>query len=162
MLFAASVTLGSTISHSHLCQSHIQSRSCPSVSEVRVWPCSPRRQRSEILSTNSSTPSLSALSAGNSKPRAEQSTKRGLLTLSLANSYSVYIAILIFYFINIFFTFPETKKLSAEQASVVFDMTKGARMRSSPGARTDEREIESLEYAEKNDKAEVEEIEKKG
>ncbi|KAI5449604.1 hypothetical protein NCC49_004534 [Naganishia albida] len=76
--------------------------------------------------------------------------------------YSVYIAILIFYFINIFFTFPETKKLSAEQASIVFDMTKGARMRSSPSARTDEREIESLEYAEKNDKAEVEEIEKKG
>lgn len=77
-------------------------------------------------------------------------------------SYSVYIGILIFYFIAIYFTFPETKKLSAEQASTVFDMTKGARMRSSPGSGTDEREVESLEYAEKENKAEVEEIEKKG
>lgn len=36
-------------------------------------------------------------------------------------SYAVYIGILIFYFCFIFFIFPETKRLSAEDASRVFD-----------------------------------------
>ncbi|EEU33847.1 uncharacterized protein NECHADRAFT_55951 [Fusarium vanettenii 77-13-4] len=35
--------------------------------------------------------------------------------------YAVYIGILIFYFVFIFFMFPETKRLSAEDASKVFD-----------------------------------------
>jgi hypothetical protein len=36
-------------------------------------------------------------------------------------SYAVYIAILGFYFWFIYFMFPETKRLSAEEASRVFD-----------------------------------------
>jgi hypothetical protein len=36
-------------------------------------------------------------------------------------SYAVYIGILIFYFCFIYFMFPETKRLSAEDASRVFD-----------------------------------------
>lgn len=36
-------------------------------------------------------------------------------------SYAVYIGILAFYFCLIFFLFPETKRLSAEDASRVFD-----------------------------------------
>lgn len=39
-------------------------------------------------------------------------------------SYAVYIAILIFYFCFIFFMFPETKRLSAEEASKVFDFSR--------------------------------------
>lgn len=42
-------------------------------------------------------------------------------------SYEVYIAILLFYFCFIFFMFPETKRLSAEDAARVFDYNrKGA------------------------------------
>lgn len=42
-------------------------------------------------------------------------------------SYAVYIAILVFYFCFIFFMFPETKRLSAEDAARVFDYNrKGA------------------------------------
>ncbi|KAH2485573.1 hypothetical protein KXV28_001257 [Aspergillus fumigatus] len=41
--------------------------------------------------------------------------------------YAVYIAILLFYFCFIFFMFPETKRLSAEDAARVFDYNrKGA------------------------------------
>ncbi|CAG7560652.1 unnamed protein product [Fusarium equiseti] len=41
--------------------------------------------------------------------------------------YAVYIAILIFYFFFIFFMFPETKRLSAEDASKVFDFDRKGR-----------------------------------
>ncbi|KAL2129614.1 hypothetical protein VTI74DRAFT_7529 [Chaetomium olivicolor] len=43
--------------------------------------------------------------------------------------YAVYIGILIFYFCFIFFMFPETKRLSAEDASRVFDLDKKGRPR---------------------------------
>ncbi|EWZ38810.1 hypothetical protein FOCG_05200 [Fusarium oxysporum f. sp. radicis-lycopersici 26381] len=41
--------------------------------------------------------------------------------------YAVYIGILIFYFCFIFFMFPETKRLSAEEASEVFDFDRHGR-----------------------------------
>lgn len=41
--------------------------------------------------------------------------------LTNTTSYAVYIGILAFYFCLIFFLFPETKRLSAEDASRVFD-----------------------------------------
>ncbi|KAH7168190.1 hexose transporter protein [Fusarium sp. MPI-SDFR-AT-0072] len=41
--------------------------------------------------------------------------------------YAVYIGILVFYFIFIFFMFPETKRLSAEEASKVFDFDRKGR-----------------------------------
>lgn len=42
-------------------------------------------------------------------------------------SYAVYIGILTFYFVFIFFMFPETKRLSAEDASRVFDLDRKGR-----------------------------------
>ncbi|UKZ91441.1 uncharacterized protein TrAFT101_006419 [Trichoderma asperellum] len=42
--------------------------------------------------------------------------------------YAVYIAILVFYFCFIFFMFPETKRLSAEDASRVFDFDRKGRL----------------------------------
>ncbi|RSL53227.1 hypothetical protein CEP54_010483 [Fusarium duplospermum] len=41
--------------------------------------------------------------------------------------YAVYIGILVFYFVFIFFMFPETKRLSAEDASKVFDFDRQGR-----------------------------------
>ncbi|KAM0638784.1 hypothetical protein ACHAQF_007323 [Verticillium nonalfalfae] len=43
--------------------------------------------------------------------------------------YGVYIAILIFYFAFIYLMFPETKRLSAEEASRVFDFDRKGRPR---------------------------------
>jgi cbb3-type cytochrome oxidase subunit 3 len=82
------------------------------------------------------------------------------LRICATPSYSVYIAILIFYFVVIFFTFPETKRLSAEEASMVFDLTKGARMRATPSTDAaslgDERGHGSLEYDGDSKKLEAE------
>lgn len=47
--------------------------------------------------------------------------------LTDALSYAVYIGILVFYFVFIFFMFPETKRLSAEDASKVFDFDRKGR-----------------------------------
>ena len=38
--------------------------------------------------------------------------------MSLPCSYAVYLGILLFYFVIIFLFFPETKKMSAEDASI--------------------------------------------
>jgi hypothetical protein len=53
----------------------------------------------------------------------------------------VYIAILIFYFVFIYLVFPETKRLSAEDASRAFDYDKNGVFR---GARNGDVEHESV------------------
>jgi hypothetical protein len=50
-----------------------------------------------------------------------------LLTTYRYISYAVYIGILVFYFFFIYLMFPETKRLSAEDASLVFDLDRKGR-----------------------------------
>jgi hypothetical protein len=50
-----------------------------------------------------------------------------LLTTNRYTSYAVYIGILAFYFFFIYLMFPETKRLSAEDASRVFDFDRKGR-----------------------------------
>ncbi|KAG4430182.1 hypothetical protein IFR05_014341 [Cadophora sp. M221] len=59
--------------------------------------------------------------------------------------YAVYLGILIFYFVFIFFVFPETKRLSGEDASRVFDYDRKGRPLQEPSEDVEHAEV-SLEH----------------
>ncbi|KAH9875143.1 hypothetical protein J1614_004633, partial [Plenodomus biglobosus] len=73
--------------------------------------------------------------------------------------YGVYIGILIFYFIYIYFMCPETKRLSAEDASRVFDYDRKGNLR---GVRQEDLENPEMQYTKTSGPASLVEAEVKG